>query len=97
MCKRDRLLLADPEDAAAEPGAETSVRVLIRGMRRKRAGQLCAYFGVVAGSFFALALWLPDYLSSQFDLSVDSGARLAQWLVMPVALAQIVGGGRADR
>ena len=91
------LLLTDPEDAAAEPGAETSVRVLIRGMRRKRAGQLCAYFGVVAGSFFALALWLPDYLSSQFDLSVDSGARLAQWFVIPGALAQIVGGGLSDR
>ncbi len=86
------LLLTEPEDAEADPLAETSVRVLLQRMRRKRAGQLCAYFGVVAGSFFALALWLPDYLSAQFGLSVDAGARLAQWFVVPGALAQMAGG-----
>lgn len=91
------VMLTDPEDAEADPTAETSVRVLLQRMQTKRAGQLCGYFGVVAGSFFALALWLPDYLSSQFDLSVDSGARLAQWFVIPGALAQIVGGGFSDR
>lgn len=91
------VMLTDPEDAEADPTAETSVRVLLQRMQTKRAGHLCGYFGVVAGSFFALALWLPDYLSSQFDLSVDSGARLAQWFVIPGALAQIVGGGFADR
>ena len=91
------LMLTDPEDAEADPAAETSVRVLLRQMRRRRAWQLCAYFGVVAGSFFALALWLPDYLSAQFQLPVDSGARLAQWFVIPGALAQIAGGGLSDR
>lgn len=91
------LLLTEPEDAEADPLAETSVRVLLQRMRRKRAGQLCAYFGVVAGSFFALALWLPDYLSAQFGLSVDAGARLAQWFVVPGALAQMAGGYLADR
>lgn len=91
------VLLTEPEDAEADPLAETSVRVLLQRMRRKRAGQLCAYFGVVAGSFFALALWLPDYLSAQFGLSVDAGARLAQWFVVPGALAQMAGGYLADR
>lgn len=91
------VMLTDPEDSAADPSAETSVRVLLHRMQTRRAGQLCGYFGVVAGSFFALALWLPDYLSSQFALSVDSGARLAQWFVIPGALAQIAGGGLSDR
>ena len=91
------LLLTEPEDAEADPLAETSVRVLLQRMRQKRAGQLCAYFGVVAGSFFALALWLPDYLSAQFGLSVTAGARLAQWFVIPGALAQMAGGYLADR
>ena len=91
------VMLTDPEDAAADPSAETSVRILLRQMQSKRAGQLCGYFGIVAGSFFALALWLPDYLSSQFELPVDSGARLAQWFVIPGALAQIAGGGFSDR
>lgn len=91
------IMLTDPEDAAADSAAETSVRVLLRRMKRERAGQLCGYFGIVAGSFFALALWLPDYLSAQFELPVDSGARLAQWFVIPGALAQIAGGGLSDR
>ena len=91
------VMLTDPEDAAADPSAETSVRILLRQMQSRRAGQLCGYFGIVAGSFFALALWLPDYLSSQFELPVDSGARLAQWFVIPGALAQIAGGGFSDR
>ncbi|MGB1476515.1 MAG: MFS transporter, partial [Marinobacter salsuginis] len=91
------IMLTDPEDAEADPTAETSVRVLLHRMQTRRAGQLCGYFGVVAGSFFALALWLPDYLSSQFDLPVDSGARLAQWFVIPGALAQVVGGALSDR
>jgi len=58
---------------------------------------LAIYFGVVAGSFFALALWLPDFLSGQFSLPLGKGAGLAQWFVVPGALAQIAGGGLSDR
>lgn len=91
------LLLTDPEDAVADPQTETSIKVLFGRFRQQGTWQLCAYFGVIAGSFFALALWLPDYLSSQFDLQVGSGARLAQWFIIPGALAQILGGGLSDR
>ncbi|MGO1500606.1 MAG: MFS transporter [Marinobacter sp.] len=91
------LLLTDSEDAIADPTAETSVRILFGRFRQQGIWQLAAFFGVVAGSFFALALWLPDYLSSQFELQVQSGARLAQWFIIPGALAQILGGGLSDR
>jgi len=91
------LLLTDPEDAIADLETETSVKVMFRRVRRQGVWQLGAYFGVIAGSFFALALWLPDYLSSQFELQVQSGARLAQWFIIPGALAQILGGGLSDR
>ena len=91
------LLLTDSEDAIADPETETSIRILFGRLRQQGTWQLGAYFGVVAGSFFALALWLPDYLSSQFELQVQSGARLAQWFVIPGALAQILGGGLSDR
>ena len=93
------LLLTDPEDAIADPETETetSVKVMFADFRRQGIWQLGAYFGVIAGSFFALALWLPDYLSSQFELQVQSGARLAQWFIIPGALAQILGGGLSDR
>lgn len=91
------LLLTDSEDAIADPETETSIRILFGRLRQQGAWQLGAYFGLVAGGFFALALWLPDYLSSQFELQVQSGARLAQWFVIPGALAQILGGGLSDR
>jgi len=91
------LLLTSPDDSQAEPGSETSVRKLVGELRHHRTWYLCAYFGVVTGTFFALALWLPDYLASQFALPVQSGASLAQWFVIPGALAQIVGGGLSDR
>ncbi|WP_417513138.1 MFS transporter [Marinobacter sp.] len=91
------ILLTDPEDAVADPETETSIRILFKRFRRHGVWQHGAYFGVIAGSFFALALWLPDYLSSQFELQVESGARLAQWFIIPGALAQILGGGLSDR
>ncbi|MDO6822797.1 nitrate/nitrite transporter [Marinobacter sp. 1_MG-2023] len=90
------ILLSDPEDAIADPETETSIRVLFQRFRRQGVWQHGAYFGVIAGSFFALALWLPDYLSSQFELQVGSGAGLAQWFILPGALAQILGGGLSD-
>lgn len=46
---------------------------------------------------FSLALWLPDFISSRFLLTMESGARLALWFVIPGALAQIAGGGLSDR
>ena len=59
--------------------------------------RLCGYFAVIAGSFFALALWLPDYLSSRSGLPVGLGAQQALWFILPGALAQIAGGALADR
>ncbi|MDS1311389.1 MFS transporter [Marinobacter xiaoshiensis] len=91
------LLLTDPDDAIADPQTETSLKVLFGHLNQQSVWQLGAFFGVVAGSFFALALWLPDYLSSQFGLQVGTGARLAQWFIIPGALAQILGGGMSDR
>ncbi|MFL1403881.1 nitrate/nitrite transporter [Marinobacter sp. M1N3S26] len=55
------------------------------------------WFGIVAGSLLALALWLPDYLSSLYQLPVQAGAGVALWFVVPGALAQIPGGWLADR
>lgn len=91
------LLLTSPEDAGAGPQTKLSVKTQFRHFKQQGVLPLSLYFGVVAGSFFALALWLPDYLSSQFELQVAFGARLAQWFIIPGALAQILGGALADR
>ncbi|PHR94758.1 MAG: MFS transporter [Leeuwenhoekiella sp.] len=91
------LMLTSAEDA--EPGSRkpTGIGTLVRHAWLNQRWQLCAFFGVVAGSFFSLALWLPDYLTSQFHLTVQAGAQLAQWFVIPGALAQILGGALSDR
>jgi NNP family nitrate/nitrite transporter-like MFS transporter len=91
------VMLTDPESRESGADQPWSVGQVVRMLRRGRSLPLTAYFGVVAGSFFALALWLPDFLSAQFGLSLDAGARQAQWFVIPGALAQILGGGLADR
>lgn len=91
------VLLTDDSDSRGDPDVETSARQLLRRLENLRVWRLYLYFGVVAGSFFSLALWLPDFMASRFLLTMESGARLALWFVIPGALAQILGGGLSDR
>ncbi|MCR8913167.1 NarK/NasA family nitrate transporter [Marinobacter panjinensis] len=91
------VLLTDDSDSRGDPNVETSARQLLRRLENLRVWRLYLYFGVVAGSFFSLALWLPDFMASRFLLTMESGARLALWFVIPGALAQILGGGLSDR
>ncbi|HLV78360.1 MAG TPA: MFS transporter [Marinobacter sp.] len=90
------LMLTDPEQLD-EAGPERTASEILREIRNGRNLSLCVYFGVVAGSFFALALWLPDFFSGQYGLPLDAGAQLALWFVVPGAIAQIGGGGLSDR
>ncbi|NMT62049.1 MFS transporter [Marinobacter orientalis] len=91
------VLLTDDSDANADPDTEATTGQLLRRFENLRVWRLGLQFGVVAGSFFALALWLPDFMSSRFLLTVETGARLALWFVIPGALAQIIGGAFSDR
>lgn len=89
-------LLADARDEGGAVAPEAWQGGLLCQLRNRESWSFAGYFGAIAGSFFALALWLPDFLSAQFGLQVESGARLAQWFVIPGALAQIAGGALAD-
>lgn len=91
------VLLTDDSDSSADPDMEARAGQVLRRFESLRVWRLCLQFGVVAGSFFSLALWLPDFMSSRFLLTVETGARLALWFVIPGALAQVLGGGLADR
>ncbi|MFN2361986.1 MAG: nitrate/nitrite transporter [Marinobacter sp.] len=91
------VLLTEDSDARCDPDVETSAVALLRRLESLRVWRQCLYFGIAAGSFFSLALWLPDFISSRFLLTMESGARLALWFVIPGALAQIAGGGLSDR
>lgn len=90
-------LLTDDDDACEKALVETSIPQVLVWLARVQLWRVAGWFGVVAGSFFAMAFWLPDYLSSQFELSVERGALMAQWFVIPGALAQVLGGFLADR
>ena len=91
------LMLTDPDAPDEGETPDISLARLLSLLRSGRSFHLSVYFGVVAGSFFALALWLPDFLSAQFQLQLDAAARMAQWFVIPGALAQIAGGALSDR
>lgn len=88
-------LLTDPEDLSepdpfesSEPGSDLWPGLL---------GSFCLSYSVLFGGFVALALWLPDYLSAQHELSLKKAAGLAILFIVPGALAQIPGGWLADR
>ncbi|WP_166258149.1 MFS transporter [Marinobacter salicampi] len=88
-------LLTDPEGLAdmnkaesSEPGSDLWPGLL---------GSFCLSYSVLFGGFVALALWLPDYLSAQHELSLKKAAGLAILFIVPGALAQIPGGWLADR
>ncbi|WP_150910645.1 MFS transporter [Marinobacter halotolerans] len=89
------VLLTDEPEARSD--RETAARQLVGRLANPSSLRLCLYFGVVAGSFFSLALWLPDFMAFRFLLTMETGARLAIWFVVPGALAQIVGGALSDR
>lgn len=91
------LLMLTDATGEEDSSHERSAREILGVIRQGRNLTLSLYFGIVAGSFFSLALWLPDFLSGQYGLSVDDGARLSQWFVIPGAVAQIAGGGLSDR
>ncbi|XKH01660.1 MFS transporter [Marinobacter nauticus] len=93
------LMLTDrePEPERREISSPTSFLQFFALLQKSRALGLSVDFGLVAGSFFALALWLPDFFSAQFHLQLEAGAGMAQWFVIPGALAQIAGGWLSDR
>ncbi|MFW5823897.1 MAG: MFS transporter [Marinobacter sp.] len=91
------LMLTEAEDAGEGERMETSVRVILARLDELRVLKIALWFGVVAGGFFGLVLWLPDYLASRYQLPMQTGAGLAQWFVIPAAVAQVLGGWLADR
>ncbi|MGM0953986.1 MAG: MFS transporter [Pseudomonadota bacterium] len=90
------LMLTDPDLPGLAGQRRTSLASFCYLLQRRQTLPMSIHFGMVAGSFFALALWLPDFFSAQFNLQLDAGAGMAQWFVIPGALAQIAGGWLSD-
>lgn len=90
------ILLTDDVRPGQESFASLSFSELLVRLAGRDTLPVVLCFGLVAGSFFALALWLPGHLTSQFVLTLEGGGKVALWFVVPAALAQIGGGGLAD-
>ncbi|SHE79076.1 MFS transporter, NNP family, nitrate/nitrite transporter [Modicisalibacter ilicicola DSM 19980] len=97
------------EDDAASDGPEENAN---RRARRRRWQRLLAalvppaswqlwrlaiYYSFFYGAFVALALWLPSYLSAQYQLSLQQAAQWALLFILSGGAGQIVGGLLADR
>lgn len=91
------LSLLTSEERTPTPEANLSVGNIVARLKQRRHWAPYLYFGAIAGSFFALALWLPDYLAGQNRLAVEAAAHLALWFVVPGALTQVAGGALSDR
>lgn len=91
------LVLTDPEPTDRSQRPLVSLGVSLRFLARSRVWRLCLYFSFLFGGLVGLGLWLPDYLSTQFQLSLEDGARWSLLFALPVVLAQIAGGIGADR
>lgn len=92
------LTLTDPEAAPLsrpQPSPTKQLATLLR--TRPGIGYFCFHYAYLFGSFVALALWLPDYISAQYGLSLKQASMLSLLFTLPGALAQIPGGAFADR
>ena len=90
------VLLTDDIPAGRESFTSLSLRELLVRLVCRGTLPVLVCFGMLAGGFFALALWLPGHLTSQYVLTLEGGGRVALWFVMPAAFAQIAGGALAD-
>lgn len=88
------LVLTEPDDPIKRTAPVKPTMLAIRYAHPRSFG---VNYSVLFGGFVALVLWLPDYLSAQYDLSLKASAMLATLFVGAGAVAQIVGGALADR
>ena len=77
-------------------GRIPELRQAVKALRRSHLSAFGLNYSVLFGGFMALALWLPDYLSAQYDIALRQAASLAMMFIIPGALAQIAGGSLAD-
>ncbi len=74
-------------------------RGLLAGLGRLacwRLWRLALVYSFFYGAFVALALWLPAYLSAQYQLPLKGAALAALPFTLAVGLGQVVGGAWAD-
>ncbi|MDX1755391.1 MAG: MFS transporter [Marinobacter sp.] len=90
------LILTDPEPSPRQR-SETSWLRAVKSLVSPSVWPFCLYFSFLFGGSIALILWLPDYLSSVYQLSLAEGARWSLLCALPMLACQVPGGLVSDR
>jgi MFS transporter, NNP family, nitrate/nitrite transporter len=80
-----------------KPGAGRPLSVLLRPLSELRVWRFGLYYVVVFGAYVALSVWLPNYYTSVFELSLAKAALLTAFFIFPASLLRPLGGYLSDR
>ncbi len=68
----------------------------IKPLRDLRVWRFALYYFFVFGGFVALALWLPNYIMSEYKLSITSASFVTLLFTLPGTLGRSMGGWLSD-
>jgi len=74
-----------------------SVLEQLKPLKNLQVWRFSLYYFFVFGGFVALALWLPRYLMSVYDLSIEEAGMLAVMYTIPASIFRALGGWISDK
>jgi NNP family nitrate/nitrite transporter-like MFS transporter len=80
-----------------KPGAGRSLSALLRPLSELRVWRFGLYYIVVFGAYVALSVWMPNYYTSVFGLSLSNAALLTALFIFPASLLRPLGGFLSDK
>ncbi|PMS36660.1 NNP family nitrate/nitrite transporter-like MFS transporter [Trinickia symbiotica] len=86
--------------SAPDPGAgkaKGSWLDSFRVIRDPRVWRLCQYYSITFGGFTALSLWIPQYLKSEYGMTLVAASAFAAGFALPGSVLRALGGALADR
>ncbi|MCM2484738.1 MFS transporter [Burkholderia glumae] len=86
--------------SARDPGAGArrgSILASFRTLRDPRVWRLCQYYSVTFGGFTALSLWIPQYVTREYSVSLVAASAFAAGFSLPGSVLRALGGALSDR
>jgi NNP family nitrate/nitrite transporter-like MFS transporter len=86
--------------SAPDPGAgkaKANWRDSLRLIRDPRVLRLCQYYSITFGGFTALSLWIPQYLKTEYGMTLVAASAFAAGFSLPGSVLRALGGALADR
>ena len=79
------------------PGAGRSLATMLLPLREVRVWRFGLYYVVVFGAYVAMSLWLPNYFTTVYKLTLSHAALLTALFILPASLLRPLGGWLSDR